>query len=277
MSNLVHVGYAPVVIPRFASIPLPAPLSPARIRREVLIVLGLSLGASAVYAVVSLIAQWTAGPLGDSSVSMNTSRDQRSWLDLTYQLLGIGFDLVPVALALYLLTCLVRVRAADGPDQWVVRSGIDRVGLRWRPRDLLGGTSLALIIGLPGLAFYYLGRALGITVDVVPAALNDHWWAIPVLILAALMNALVEEVIVVGYLITRLRELAWSPVAIIAASALLRGSYHLYQGIGPFFGNAVMGVLFALIFLHSRRVMPLVVAHTLLDIGAFVGYWLVLR
>jgi hypothetical protein len=33
-----------------------------------------------------------------------------------------------------------------------------------------------------------------------------------------------------------------------------------------------MGVIFALFFLRTRRVMPLVVAHTLLDIVAFVGY-----
>lgn len=253
---------------------LPTPASRARIHREILIVLGLSLGASAVYAVVSLIATWTRGPLGDASVSMNRSTTPRPWLDLTYQLLSIGFDLVPVALALYLLGAMMRLRSTGEP---VYRTGADRVGLHWRNRDLLGGTALALLIGVPGLAFYYLGRALGITADVVPAALEDHWWAIPILILAALENALVEEVIVVGYLMTRLREIAWSPVAIIAASALLRGSYHLYQGVGPFFGNAVMGVVFALVFLHGRRVMPLVVAHTLLDIGAFVGYWIFLR
>ena len=55
---------------------------------------------------------------------------------------------------------------------------------------------------------------------------------------------------------------------------MLRGSYHLYQGFGAFVGNAVMGVVFALFFLRYKRVMPLIVAHTLLDIVAFVGYTL---
>ena len=58
------------------------------------------------------------------------------------------------------------------------------------------------------------------------------------------------------------------------ASALLRGSYHLYQGFGAFVGNAVMGVVFALFFLRYKRVLPLVIAHTLLDVVAFVGYTL---
>ena len=33
-----------------------------------------------------------------------------------------------------------------------------------------------------------------------------------------------------------------------------------------------MGVVFALFFLRTKRVMPLIVAHTLLDVFAFVGY-----
>ena len=36
--------------------------------------------------------------------------------------------------------------------------------------------------------------------------------------------------------------------------------------------NAVMGVVFGWLYARTRRVMPLVVAHTLLDVIAFVGY-----
>jgi membrane protease YdiL (CAAX protease family) len=60
--------------------------------------------------------------------------------------------------------------------------------------------------------------------------------------------------------------------AMLAASAVLRGSYHLYQGFGPFLGNAVMGLIFAEWFRRGGRVMPLIIAHTLLDVVAFVGY-----
>jgi membrane protease YdiL (CAAX protease family) len=76
-------------------------------------------------------------------------------------------------------------------------------------------------------------------------------------------------------LFIRLRQLARSPVAIVALSAVIRGSYHLYQGIGGFIGNLIMGVIFGLIYLRWKRVGPLVVAHTLLDITAFVGYALI--
>lgn len=75
-----------------------------RLRAEVWIVLGLSLGQSAVYAVVSLVRKLSEGSLRDATAGLNQSRDAVPWLDLTYQLLAIGFALVPVALALYLLS-----------------------------------------------------------------------------------------------------------------------------------------------------------------------------
>ena len=236
-----------------------------RLTVEIWIVLGLSLGRSAIYALVDIVARLTAGPpLAQQTATLNASQSSRPYLDLTYQLLSIGFALVPVALALFLLS-------AHG------RSAVRRIGLdtvRWW-RDLGIGVGLAAVIGIPGLGLYALGRLLGITVQVQASALNAAWWTIPVLILAALQNALLEEVVAVAYLMERLRDLRWRTPLILAASALLRGSYHLYQGFGPFIGNAVMGLVFAEYYRRRRRVLPLVVAHMLLDVVAFVGYALV--
>jgi membrane protease YdiL (CAAX protease family) len=227
---------------------------------EVVLVLLLSLGASAVYAIVSLIAKLTAGPpLSQQTATLNPSQSPRPYLDLTYQLLGIFFALVPVLLALYLLGSR---RPSLGADFRHPRS------------DLGWGVALAAAIGLPGLLLVYLAALLGLNAQIVPAALQPVWWAVPVLILRAVENAVLEEVIVVGYLMTRLQQLGLRVWHIVAISAVLRGSYHLYQGFGSFVGNAVMGVVFALFFLRFRRVMPLVIAHTLLDVVAFVGYTL---
>ncbi len=242
----------------------PAP-SRRRIKAEIWIVLGLSLGQSAVYAVVSLVAKLTAGPpLASQSTALNVSQSSRPLLDLTYQLLSIFFALIPVALALYLLS---------EPG----RSALRRIGLDGaRPwRDLGWGVTLAASIGIPGLAFYAVGRALGITVQVQASALNANWWTIPVLVLSALQNGLLEEVVAVGYLSEKLGQLKWRAPAIVVTSALLRGSYHLYQGWGPFIGNAVMGVVFAEYYRRTRRVAPLVVAHFLMDMVVFVGYDLI--
>ncbi|MEE6294768.1 CPBP family intramembrane glutamic endopeptidase [Georgenia wangjunii] len=239
-----------------------APGARRRLRAEVWIVLGLSLGQSAVYALVNIYARFTAEtPLREQATALNPSRSPRPYLDLAYQVLSLGFALVPVLLALFLLTEPGRRATA-------------RIGLSTRRpwRELAVGVGLAALIGLPGLAFYAAGRALGITVEVQAATLADYWWTVPVLLLSALKNGLLEEVIAVGYLTERLEQLGWRPAAVVGASALLRGLYHLYQGPGPFLGNVVMGVVFAEYYRRRRRTFPLVVAHTLLDVVAFVGY-----
>lgn len=243
----------------------PEPADRSRLRTEVFLVLALSLGASGVYSVVSLVAKLTRGPLREATATLNASRSDRPYLDLTYQLLDIAFTLVPVVLALALLAWSRRDTLGDAARSL----GLD---LRRPGRDLLTGLALAAAIGLPGLGLYLVGRALGVTAQVVPAALDAYWWTVPVLVLAAVKNAVLEEVIVVGWFLTRLRDLRWGVPAAVVASALLRGSYHLYQGIGPFVGNVVMGLVFALVYRRTGRVMPLVVAHTLIDTVAFVGY-----
>lgn len=236
-------------------------LTPRRIKAEVWIVLGLSLGQSGVYALVNLIGKLTAGPLKDQTATLNASRSEREYLDLTYQLLGIAFALVPVVLAIYLL--------AVGGDRPRRVLGLGR-GRAWG--ELGWGAGLSALIGLPGLALYLVGRELGLSATVVPSALNDYWWTVPVLVVAAVQNAVLEEVVVVGYLMTRLRQLRWSPVARIATSAAVRASYHLYQGVGAGLGNFVMGLVFGYFYERFGRVLPLVIAHSILDVVAFVGY-----
>ncbi len=238
-------------------------MSDRKLKAEIWIVLGLSLGQAGVYAALSLIVKLTQGGIRNSTATLNGSQSDREWLDFTLQVLGIGFALVPVALAIYLLSL--------DPDQPspLRRLGIHRTG---RGQDVLWGMGLAAVIGLPGLGLYAIGRALGVTAEIIPAPVDQYWWTIPVLILSALQNAILEEVVVVGFVMTRLRQLRWSVPATIVTSALIRGSYHLYQGFGQALGNVVMGLVFGYWFTRTKRVLPLVVAHTILDVITFVGY-----
>lgn len=244
-----------------------APRTRRWIRAEVLIVLGLSLGQSAVYSILSIIDRLTRREaLNQQSSQLNTSvTPDRPWLDLSYQIVNIGFPLVPVALALYLLA--QRNPAGDRSPWRLIGFDLRRPGF-----DLGLGALLALCIGVPGLGLYLGARALGLNTQVQASGLAHNWWTIPVLILSAAQNAVLEEVIMLGFLYTRFRELGWAWPVIIIVSALIRGSYHLYQGFGGFAGNLIMGVIFGLVYLKWRRVMPLVVTHTLLDVSAFVGY-----
>ncbi|WP_049564610.1 CPBP family intramembrane glutamic endopeptidase [Streptomyces sp. SBT349] len=236
-------------------------------RHELLLVLALSLGASAVAALISFVGDATApGGLSDQAATLNGSRaPDRPWLDLAWQLFSISTSLVPVLLVAHLL---LRERAETGG------AGPRAIGFdAGRPGSDLGwGALVAAGIGGSGLLLYLGAHAAGANLTVVPESLPDVWWKIPVLIASAIQNSLLEEVIVVGYLLRRLDQLGWSPVGALAASALLRGTYHLYQGIGGFFGNVAMGVVFVWLYRRWGRVMPLVVAHALIDIVAFVGY-----
>jgi membrane protease YdiL (CAAX protease family) len=237
-------------------------VSRRRLWAEIGIVLGLSLGASALYSIVAIINRLTRDQtLSSQTATLNTSLSERPWFDLIYQVMAVFFDLMPVALVGYLLWSTTRPHLA--------RLGIDftRAG-----RQALGGVALAAAIGIPGLGFYLLSRVVGISVNVVPTALDTYWWTVPVLILSAVRAGVTEEVIVVGYLYSRLRDLGWGKWRIIVASALLRGTYHLYQGFGAFIGNVAMGVLFGWLYTRFGRVLPLVIAHILIDTAVFVGY-----
>lgn len=245
-----------------------------RLRLEVWIVLGLSLGQSAVYSVVQLLDKLTKAPLAQGTSTLNRSQSSREYFDLTYQLLDIVFALVPVVLVIYFLTEHRPAGSSPAGSNSHGASALRKLGLDFvRPgKDLLQGLGLAALIGIPSLGLYAAGRALGITTAIIPSALDSYWWTVPVLVLSAVRHGIVEEVIVVGYLLDRLGKFGWSTPAAIVVSSLLRGSYHLYQGFGPFIGNAVMGAVFALVYTRTRRVMPLVIAHAVLDTVAFVGF-----
>jgi len=240
---------------------LPAP-NRARLWWEIAIVLALGLGQSAVYAIVALayrLSRETA--LGDQNTTLNPSRSDTEIFDLIYQLLGIAFALVPVLLVCYLLWSPTRPHLrALGLDG--TRTG----------RDVAWGVGLVAAIGIPGLALYAGGRALGLFVAVNPAGLGDFWWTIPVLLLSAARAAIQEEFVVLGYLFTRLRQLGWGVWPIIVATSVFRASYHLYQGPGAFVGNLLMGLLFGVLYARTGRLLPFLVAHFLVDAVAFVGY-----
>ncbi|MGW5364511.1 CPBP family intramembrane glutamic endopeptidase [Actinopolymorpha pittospori] len=228
---------------------------------EMLLVFSVTLGLSGLRSLLSLLdSLLRPEPLSKQSVALNVSQAAQQLIDLAYQLTSVLQLLAWGGLAIYLL--------------W--RGGIrpQSVGLDQRrpARDLALGIGLTALIGIPGLGLYLLAQALDLNLTVQASALGDHWWRTPVLVLSAAGNAWAEETLVVGYLLTRLRQFGWSENSGLLAAAVLRGSYHLYQGFGGFVGNLVMGLIFGRLWQRTNRLWPLVITHTLLDVVAFVGY-----
>ena len=118
----------------------------------------------------------------------------------------------------------------------------------------------------------WAAHEFGANASIAVVDFPDVWYRIPYLLLSAFQNGFAEEVVVVGFMLTRLAQLGWTKERALIASATLRGSYHLYQGFGGFAGNFVMGLIFGWWFQRTRRVLPLVIAHFLLDAFSFIGY-----
>lgn len=232
------------------------------IRLELAVMLAVTFGVSAVVAILQLADAVLSG-LPAYRVRLNPNQSRYDLINLGLNLASIGQLVAWGLLALYLLW-RSGIRPAD--------IGLGR--LRWRP-DVGGGLGLAALIGLPGLALYLAGRALGVNAEVEAAGLHSSWWRIPVLVLAAFANGFAEEVVVVGYLVTRLRQLGLTGRQAVAVSSGLRGLYHLYQGFAAGLGNVVMGLVFGYVWTRTGRLWPLVIAHGVIDTVAFVGYLLV--
>lgn len=240
------------------------PQAAPRYGLEVLAVLGVSLGMSAIYALLYFIrAEITVKGGISATTATVVSGPSTTYpaLDLLDDLADVLHGLLPAFLALVLL--------ARDPGGRGFGIGLDRLRLR---SDTLTGVGLTALIGIPGLALVWAAHESGLNASLAVVDLPDIWYRVPLLLLEAAQNGILEEIVVLGYLLTRLRQLGWTDARALGASAVLRGSYHLYQGWGGFLGNLAMGLIFGWWFQRTRRVLALIIAHTLLDAFSFVGY-----
>ncbi|MDQ2838068.1 MAG: CPBP family intramembrane metalloprotease [Actinomycetota bacterium] len=232
-----------------------------RLGLEILLVLGVSLGISAIDSLINFADIQTRGGFRNATATLNPSQSPRAWVDLSYQLLGLLNGVVPALLALLLLSRL--------PGLPGFGIGFDRLRLRL---ESLQGLGFAALIGIPGLGLVILARHLGVNAQLDASDIANIWYRYPILVLQGIQNGVLEEIVMIGYLLTRLRQLNWPTGRAILLSAVIRGSYHTYQGLGGFIGNLIMGALFGWWFTRTKRVLPLVIAHSVIDIVSFVGY-----
>ena len=229
------------------------PADTRRIRQEIAIVLVVTFGLSGMRATLRLLSDLMQPvPLNQQQTTLAEHQSDTSWIDLAMQLCSSAMLFSWGFLALYLLR--------------------ESIFSRWRPKAILEGAGLAALIGIPGLVFYLSAVHFGFSKQVVPSTLDDAWWEIIVLLIWSAANAFSEEIVVVMWLITRLQQLRIPPWVALLLSAVLRGSYHLYQGWSAGLGNIIMELIFGAYYLKTRRVWPLILGHFLIDAVAFVGY-----
>ncbi len=229
---------------------------------EVVLVLALSYAAAGLYAAVDLLRGLIVvhQPLSQQAAVIAAPAAPQVWLDVAYQLLDIGTTLVPVFLVAYLL-----VRSRESMATIGVDGSRPAEDTRW-------SLGLAAVVGGVGLGLLFAAKGLGINRNLIVGGGANRWWDVVLLVAQAAKTAIGEEVIVCGYLLHRLRQLGWSDGRSLAVASLVRGSYHLYQGFGGAAANVVLGLFFGRIFQKRGRVMPLLVAHFVIDAIAYVGY-----
>jgi membrane protease YdiL (CAAX protease family) len=177
---------------------------------------------------------------------------------VTNMVLGI-FAYAPVAatvpLALFLLS-------RTGQDREVLGLGVPRF-----KRDIFPGLGLGaaafgceMVILIPFAQFMVNHRSLfvSVTTQHVP-----KYYVIWGLVISA-VTAITEEVLVNGYLITRLGQLGWTPRKSLILSLILRTSYHVYYGIG-FILTVPFGFFVTRSFQKHHKLNRPIVAHFLFD------------
>lgn len=240
-----------------------------RIRVEILIVLSLSFGTAGVRAILRYIeALSSSASLNEQKVSLTPQQSPLVWIDPALQFISSGVLLSWGGLALFLLFVHI------SPGKQFLRR-LSSLSVSAVTTDIAKALGLSALIGIPGLFLYRFAVENGYSTVVVTtdsSQLWEHWWTVPLLILHACANGFAEELVVIAWLMIRLRQLGLRTAWIILLPTILRASYHFYQGTSAGIGNAVMGAIFALYFWKTGKVMPLIIAHSLIDIIAFVGY-----
>jgi membrane protease YdiL (CAAX protease family) len=85
----------------------------------------------------------------------------------------------------------------------------------------------------------------------------------------SLINPVFEEVFVCGYVIAFLSERSHAREA-IGISVAIRTLYHMYQGPLGVITNVPLGLVFAVWYVRSRQLWPVMVAHAMFDFFALV-------
>jgi membrane protease YdiL (CAAX protease family) len=177
---------------------------------------------------------------------------------VTNLVLGI-FDYLAVAaivpLAIFLLN-----RTGQSP-------AVMGLGVPHFKRDIWPGLGLAagafateVVILIPFASFmkHHSSLATSVGVGNVP-----KYYVIGGLAMSAI-TAVAEEVLVNGYLITRLGQLGWTPRKSLILSLILRTSYHVYYGLG-FLLTIPFGYFVTRSFQKHHKLNRPIMAHFLYD------------
>ena len=242
-----------VRLPRLAAVPA-APAADHVLLAEVAVVFLVTLGTSSVGSAIDLANVLNRVRTGDTPFIVFIPGHTALSVTLASALLLVHAIGV-VGLVVYML--------------YRSRERVRSIGLsfdRWR-RDLLLIIPYALL-GLVLLRIGFLAPQAGAvsqSAGPLPVPAPYAWVAV----LRSLEAGLVEEFVVLAFVITRLRQIGVHPLAVIWISAMLRASYHLEYGWAAA-GPLLFGVGYGIVYMITRRLAPAIAVHAGYDV--FVSF-----
>ncbi len=158
-----------------------------------------------------------------------------------------------VPLALYLLARTGQGRKEMGLEVPTLRGDV-------LPALGLGAAGLAVefVMALILFAFLFSHKSLIVSPSLQSVPKYYLVWGIAI----SAITSVTDEVLVNGYLLTRLEQLGWTPRASLLLSLALRTSYHVYYGLGFIF-TIPLGYFITRSFQKHHRLTRCIVAHFL--------------
>jgi membrane protease YdiL (CAAX protease family) len=146
--------------------------------------------------------------------------------------------------------------------------GFSSIGLRWSAMDVGAGTLLAIASYVVYGFGYSLIRTFQHAMSGAGSTAKDVFGHPPVVMGLAfcLLNPFFEELVVRAYLMTEVTALTGSTVWAVILSVVVQFSYHLYYGWAGAISLSFQFLVFALYYAHSRRALPVVLAHGFFDV-----------
>lgn len=216
--------------------------------------------ATAVVSAIAVLAQTITHTKSDACYVHAVIPD-KPWVSAVLAAAAAVLELGPALLVIYLL------RLSGG--------GVRAIGLDLRhPRADLARCGkllvLAYIIGFSIAGIITSALHIGNPVaDTIPPSAA---YLLPLLI-SAVGAGVVEEIIVLGYLVHRLEQRGWSGWRLVAVCTVVRTSYHLYYGFGAI-GIAGWGAMSVVLYRRRRRLLTFIVLHLLWDGVQFIAIYL---
>jgi hypothetical protein len=222
------------------------PLSSRRAYAEMLIVFAIFFGAGVVEAILALFGDLPQGPIGSWGEA-----GAASWDQVAQGALAVG---------VVLLLAWRRGLSAEHLGLRLRRNPAGRIRW-WAELRVCAWALFFMWAGLRLTAILYHGSgALPFTAG--PDFLLDFFHAF--------QAGFIEEAVVLAFVVATLAQARRPRPEVVLLALVLRDSYHLYYGWGTI-GITIWALGMIWIFLRTRSLIPLIVAHSAWDVFAVLG------